>query len=711
MPRRLPIIVAVLVALACLLPCGFAEPRSGWDLAARVPATTLVFAGAEGLDELQARWERTAMGRMAADPAMQEFAAPLRAMWQEATGPDTLPPLLRELGTQLGRLRGSASVAWVGMHPERGDPLLVASMDFGTHVQAFADFLERLAAEAGAESVVLDKEQREGRPWWKASFQDGPTVWATLADTVFVASTDDGLLASVTGAPPAEALAGSADWAEVRRRYGAGVAMHAYANVPALLRTMGDGDDELDPMLRALGADTVRAIGYGMSIAGDGFRDTFVVHTPGADHGLMTAFEARPLQASRMLDLVPGNAFFMAESRIDLSGYLGGLRRMFAAVDAGAVAEMEEDLAEASRELGMDIERDLLGGLGDTLGLYAGMSSGGGLFPELALVFTVKDAAAWHSRLPQLVSRVCTMMSDAGGVVARASALPYEGTVLHVMDLQGAQPGQMVPLMPSAALLGDRLVVTLVPYTLKDIVYRLRHPEQAGPGLSAQEDFAAVWQERPPQACSVSYLDLQAVLALLYDTAVPTLQAVAKPNMLGEMAASLPLDWKALPPVRHVRAYFRSVGMYQTLARDGLELQVNAPLPMFPAFLLAGVGAGMMAVRQAAVPGAALEAMDEGAGPLDGTPEGAAARQLEDLGRYVQLFLMERDQLPASLEALVEAGFLESLPSDPWGRPFRLVVADAALKQAQVVSAGADGEPGTDDDLWVGVQPVGEQPR
>lgn len=709
MRRTALVVLPLLVALACLLPCGYAEPRGGWDLAARVPASTLVFVGGEGLDGLEERWQRTAMGRMAADPAMQEFSAPLRRLWEEATGPDTLPPLLRELGTHLGRLRGQAGVAWVGMSEERGEPRLVASLDFGTHVQAFADFLERMAAEAGAESVVLEKEQREGRPWWKASLQDGPTLWATLADTVFVASTDEALLATVLGAPAAGGtLAGDASYVEVRRRYGEGVAMHAYGNVPALLATFSEG--EMDPMLRAMGADTVRAVGYGMSMAGDGFRDTFVVHTPGADHGLMTAFEARPLQASRLLDLVPGNAFFCSESRIDLSGYLDGLRRMFASVDAAAVAEMDEDLREASRELGMDIEKDLLAGLGDTLGMYAGMSSGGGLFPELALVVTVKDPAAWQERLPQLGARLAGMMSERGGMAVRHRSLPYEGALLQVLELQGEQPGQLVPFTPSAALLGDRLVVTLVPYTLKDIVYRLRHPEQAGPGLADQEDFASLWRERPPQACSVGYLDLQAVLALLYDTTVPVLQAAAKPNMLGEMAAALPLDWTALPPVRHVRSYFRSVGIYQSLSRDGLEVQVSAPLPMFPVFMLAGAGAALWSMRSMSVPGAALDALDTPPG-MEVTPEDFALRQVEDLARYVQLFVMERDQLPASLEALVEAGFLEGLPQDPWGRPYELLVTDAGQRQAVVRSLGADGQPGTDDDLLAAAQPAGAQPR
>ncbi|MFM8980252.1 MAG: type II secretion system protein GspG [Planctomycetia bacterium] len=708
MRRPALVLLPLLLSLACLLPCGYAEPRGGWDLASRVPSGTLVFVGAEGLDELQARWDRTSLGRMMADPAMQEFSAPLRKMWEQATGPETLPPLLRDLGGHLKHLQGQAGVAWVGMDAERGEPRVVASLDFGSHVQAFADFLERLAAEAGAESVVLEKSQREGRPWWKASLQSGPTLWATLADTVLVASTDEALLTAAVGAPAGESLASGADYAAVQRRYGPGLTMHAYANVPALAGAFSEG--EMAAPLRAMGLDTVRAVGYGMSMVGDGFRDTLVVHTPGADHGLMTAFEARPLQASRLLDLVPGHAFFATESRIDLSGYLDGLRRMFASVDAGAVAEMDEDLREASRELGMDIEKELVAGLGDTLGMYAGMSSGGGLFPEVAFVVTVKDPAAWQERLPQLAARLAGMLGERGSVVARHRAIPYEGQVLQVLELQGAEAGEMVPFTPSAALLGDRLVVTLVPYTLKDIIYRQRHPEQAGPGLADQEDFAALWRDRPPQACSLGYIDLQSVLALLYDTAVPTLQAAAKPNVLGEMAAALPLDWTALPPVRHVRSYFRSVGIYQSLSRDGLDLQVSAPLPLFPVFGLAGAGAAMFAMRRAAMPGAGVDAVDPDA-PMLESPVEVAQREVDDLARYVMLFVMERDQLPASLEALVAAGFVEELPLDPWGHRYSLTVVDAARREVTVASTGPDGVLGTDDDIALTRSPDGERPR
>ena len=69
----------------------------------------------------------------------------------------------------------------------------------------------------------------------------------------------------------------------------------------------------------------------------------------------------------------------------------------------------------------------------------------------------------------------------------------------------------------------------------------------------------------------------------------------------------------------------------------------------------------------------------------------------------VRMFYVMNSALPASLEVLAKKdgrgrSQLESLPNDPWGNAYKLVLGDSP-GDFKIKSAGADGKHGTDDDL------------
>ncbi len=718
MLRRLPWFTLPLVALALLLPTGFAEPRDGWSLAARVPASTIAFASAERLDEWPARLERTAIGQMLADPALQGFLAPLREGLEKLGRSEQVPAELRSALEQLSSLRGQAAVAFVGMDGARGEPLLVASLDFGPRVGDFAAFLARLAGQLGESGLKLESTTREGRAWWTLALRKGPTLTATTVDTAFVVATDAALLAQVAAGGGSGSLAASSEYqGALSRVTPEGLALMVYANVPAALATFAKGFDGTERRVAdALGLDTVRSVAYGLSFAGDGFRDTLLIHTPGADHGLPTMFGLSPIDRPRLLPLVPANAFLCSEVNLSPSNLLSAVRKVAGLVDEDAPRELEQGLERLDRMLGVSLEKDVLAGLGGTLGWYAGMPQGGGLYPELVLMATVKDPEAFEGVLTRLNEGLAGVINEEGDLLARPRVITFEGQRLHLFELQAARGDDPVPFTPSWTLLGDRLLLTLVPYTLKDVVWRARHPDQAGPGIEAEEDFRALASLRPPQAGALEYVDLQAVLSLLYDTAVPLLQTVAKPNVLREVSEVLPVDWAELPPARLVRRWFRSLMSFTSWTADGLEVRMHAPVPVMPLALAAGAAFGlavggrrarsMVSVRPGMplemplpMPDVPEEPAEEGS---DGARQQRARADLDELMRYVRLYLLEQNALPGSLDDLVKQGFLDQLPGDPWGRPYRLVVEDATAKRFRVASDGPDGKAGTADDLGSG---------
>ena len=703
--RTLAIGAVALSAFA--LSKGHAEPTAAWHLEDRVPADTLAMVSIEDVGGMAARLEKTALVRMFQDPEMQAFLEPLLAGLQDLAGDGgpmgQLPPPVRALLEQLVHLRGQVAVALVSVDVQRKMPNLVASLDFGEHVDEFMGFLTQMRAEADPDGEHIQVVQRDGRSWWQVQMPHGPQLMATVFGSAFVIGTDAATMEAVIRGDAAGSLGGGGGaYRTVHAQAGGGdLAAFAYLNVPALVTMLQEGPlgEREMRMARALGLDTVKAAAYGLSFQGDGFRDALILHTPDADHGLMTLMEM-PAFEPRFLAEVPANAFYYAEGRANFEGLLTRVRQLMGSIDPRAADEMDQGLGWIGDQLGVDLESEFLAQLSGHAGAYMAFPETGGLFPEFVYFLGAKDPAAFEPVMDRLVQGIAAMVTEEGGAVASTRSMPYHGTTLHLLELQGDRRREMIPFTPSWARVGDAFAITLVPHTLKEVI--LRH-EAGGPahgGLAAQEDFQEILGARPRAAGEVAYLDLQGMLSLLYDTGVPIAQMLAKPNMLPREMP--PLDVALLPAARTMRPYLRSVGVYTTWNRDGMSIAVQGPIPMLALGLVA-MGAGMaFGMRAIDAPHRAMRGpMAAPAGDLDRVQQDMAEIQARDLARSVRLFILQNDRMPDTLEELVGSDVIKSLPTDPWGSPFRLVVVDTEERQFQLVSAGGDGRLGTPDDVVV----------
>jgi hypothetical protein len=701
------------VALSAFaLSRGYAEPSARWQLEARLPADTLAMISIEDVGGMGARMERTALMRMVQDPEMQAFLEPLMAGLEQLATEDgplgQMPPPLRMLLEKLAGLRGQVAIGLVSVDMERKFPNLVASLDFGDNVDDFMTFLTEMKAEADPQGEHIQVVERDGRSWWQVQLPDGPPLLATAYGSAFVIGTDPATVESVIrGDTPTSLAAEGGAYRAVRTQAGGSdLAIFAYLNVPSLVAMLEQGP--LGPrekrMADALGLDTVKAAAYGMSFQGDGFRDALIVHAPDADHGILTLMESPPFEP-RFLSHVPANAFYYEEGRANIDGLLARVRTLVKDIEPRAIEEMDQGLGWLGDQLGVDLENDVLAQLSGHMGSYMSFPETGGLFPEFVYFLGAKDPDAFEAVMDRLVQGIAGILTEEGQAIATTRSLPYHGTTLHVLELQGDRRREMIPFTPTWARVGDAFAIALVPHTLKEVI--LRH-EGGGPahgGLAAQEDFKEILAARPRAAGGVSYFDLQGVMTMLYDTGAPLAQMLGKPNMLPREMP--PLDFALLPATRTMRPYLRSLGIYTTWNKDGLSIALQGPIPMAAVI---GVFVGGMAFgMRAMAPGPGFDRGDFGAE----VPDEAGMRGMEqiqhdmaeiqarDLSRSVRLYVMQNDRMPDTLEDLVGSDVIKVLPSDPWGSPFRLVVVDAEARRFQLVSAGADGRLGTPDDVVV----------
>ena len=707
------LVVAALAAFLLALPQGFAEPRDGWSLENRVPSTSLGFVSIEDIGGMQARFEQTAIARLMAEPEMKAFAEPigkaLTSMLEEDPqgrgGPfGDATPMVMKILKQLQGLRGQVAVAILDVDLDGGVPQVAASLDFGPNVADFITFLKGLRAEIDPDGKNLSEYERDGRTWWQV--QDGPPITATTVDTAFVLATSPTLLQGVISSTGEAALGGHADFKAVRAKAGGDqLGMFAYANVPAIIQLVGGKmGEEAAAIAQHLGLDTIKGAAYGMSFAGDGFMDSIIVHAPGADHGLVPLMHMPPYQP-QALAFAPANAFVFDELSANFDELLGNIRKLITRIDPEMVQGFEEGLGQVNQMLGVDLEKDIVGGMAGPMAWYAAIPDTGGLYPELAVMMQVKDPGAFEDTFDQMARGLAGMANEEGDMVASTRTLEYHGKRLHLFEMQAAHGRKVIPFTPTWAMLDNWLVVTLVPHAMKEIVLR-QEAGQTG-GLAAQEDFQSLQRMRPESAGRVGYLDLQAILSLVYDTGVPLLQTAVKPNLLGK-DVPFPLDWAQLPAARTVRPYFRSMGVFMTWNTDGLSLQMHGPLPLMGVMMVGAAAAMPMMMLGRTSGRRSMPAIPlEPGGASPSLPRGdAQARmaqlQAEQLGSYVRVFVLTQKRLPEDLEELVSKDVAASVPTDPWGSGYMLEVIDAAEKRFRIRSAGPDGDFGTEDDVVTG---------
>ncbi len=712
--------VVALAAFFVALPRGYAEPRDGWSLQARVPSSSMAMISIEDVAGMTAKFEKTAIAGLFREPEMQAFAKPIGEALQKLLESERgspfgeATPLVMKLLEQLANLRGQIAVALVDVDMGQEMPRAVVSMDFGPHVGDFATFLDAMRKEIDPESRGIRAFEKDGRMWWQV--QDGPPITATTVDTAFVLATDATLLEGVIAGAGESSLAASADFNSVRTRAGGDqLAVLAYANVPAIVQKLApEMPEEMHRIANALGLDTLRAAAYGMAFSGDGFMDSFILHAPDASHGIVPLLEM-PSYEPQALARVPANAFYYEEGAVNFADLLPNIRKLVGQVESNAVEGMDEGIKHLNSMLGVDIERDILGGMAGGAGSYIAMPETGGLFPELVVMLQVKDPSVFEASFERMARGIAGAASEEGDIIASTRTLDYRGQTLHLFEMQEARGDDVVPFTPTWALLDDWLVITLVPHTMKEVVLRGKTP--AGGGLAAQEDFQSLRRVVPQGAGELTYIDLQAALNLIYDTAVPVLQTAVKPNVMGR-EVPFTLDWAQLPAARTVRPYFRSLGIYTTWNKDGFAIQMHGPVPLAGVMMVAAaVAVPFMAMGGRSMPSPGFRAREvrrmpraprpvpDAPVPVPGPGKGSPADmrmariQAEQISSYVRVFLLAKKRMPGSLDDLVKENVAGSLPMDPWGNSFKLVIQDAKARKFVVRSAGPDGSFGTGDDV------------
>jgi hypothetical protein len=704
--RRFVAVSFVLAAATTLL----ARSSGAADLApihleTLVPGKSLAFASLENVGTIGKRMKATALGRMLDDPEMKGFLAPLSEDLnklvhdKQSKGGLPIPPMAMDLIGKLTGLEGQAAVALVDMDERR--PVIAGCLDFGAKLSDFVEFIGRIKDDPSGDKAPISAREDAGRTYWLLGNPEHPGMFATAVGTAILCSTDhDWLVKTATGGLTAVdgALAASAPFQRVRAASGGdALALSLYANVPSILSKVKMGERGAK-MADALGLGQIEAAGYGLAFTGDGILDSIVVDAPTADHGILAMMPTKATDHAS-LAWAPSTAFYYGEENLDLAGVVTKVKDLVRRLDPEMAEPIDKTFGRVRDVIGMDLEKDVLAGFGEGLAFWLSMPETGGLYPELGLSFEVKDPAAFEKTIASVADKVCEEAGKGERMAASRRVIEWHGKRLHVIDLVGVGRHAMVPFTPTICFVGNRMLVTLVPHAMKEILLR-QESGTANAGLGGQEDVQALIAAGPKGHASFAYLDLQAILNLAYDTAVPALQTVAKPNVLGNLPVRL--DWAQLPATRSMRPYFRSLGAFCVSDGKSLRISIHSPIGIVGPIAAMAAAYAVMGGRRSAMP---IDVPDKMANDAASEASIRALADAEALRDAVLAFYQAKNKLPEGLADLTVnnpktgSPYLGKVPLDPWGFGFVYTVTDAATATFEVRAWGADGLPRTDDDV------------
>ena len=364
----------------------------------------------------------------------------------------------------------------------------------------------------------------------------------------------------------------------------------AHLNVKRIveLTVKGSGAIEVEQMVAALGLDQIRDFTTvsGLDDTGMLTRSTLTIEGPG--RGLLKWIDSAPLKSDDLKTVTQDSPLAVA-FKLDPSWLFQFWIDLVAQMEPRAADQMRRELTQASEFFGSDIQKDVVGSLGDTWMLYVQPGP-----RAMDVGWTVAVDVRNREKLEQfqktLIAQVKVAFEQFGGPSLTTETV--EGHDIHSLDLN--QTG--VPLAPSWCLTEDQLFITAFPQAIQQIL----SAKEDVPTLAAQPNVTPFFQSEA-RTLAMAYMDTRKVAEGLLPMA-PVLIG----QLMGPMASSM--DTSNLPPSDVILKHLTPSILAVSRTEDGLAIVSRRPLPgaaietaapVVAASLLPAIGASRNAARRA----------------------------------------------------------------------------------------------------------------
>ena len=294
--------------------------------------------------------------------------------------------------------------------------------------------------------------------------------------------------------------------------------------------------------------------------------------TDGRRRGLLSLLPYKEL-SDNDLKMIPRDAMIAGAVRLDVSETWKNIVRLVEAFDNKTAERMERDLRRAEDELGVNIEDDLLGSLGDVWTAYVPTGDLMSSWHGSAIACKVKDAERLRTSLQKLVDFVQANQPLGRRQGVKIRETEFEGQTVYIANVTGAP----FPFSPAWCVTDDWLVVGLTPQTVRGVMTRNSRDTNKGRAEDLLADVDEVRQmfARREAPSSITYVDTPKLVRSLYPLAQMGLQVLSS-----QLAREgIEIDTSILPSADAIIRHLRPSVSTMTSTRDGFAFYSQHSLP------------------------------------------------------------------------------------------------------------------------------------
>jgi len=495
---------------------------------------------------------------------------------------------------------------------------------------------------------------------------------------VFMGVMDDALFLSIgfdaAELPEGPLLQDNADFQSAMAQVQDGAALTVYVNgeqwigqIDTVVQMMRDeaeqwGDDpdpftEMWPTLREVtGLSGVRQLALTAGIEDKRWETRVYMDAPAPRVGLLSLIDNEPITPEQLTH-IPKTATFMQAGTLDPARVMEVSRDILGAVDPGILDELENALEDVSEELGVDLEGQLINGLGPTWTVYVDPMIAGNGMASVVLVNELRDPGRVKTALMRLTEQANGLMEedlDADGVQVRFLTRQIQGASVVSLGVPFVSPSYMVH--------DGKLYMAFFPQALE---MALEHSGELEDSIFMNEAFGEAMtrvgqgalvggpqEPGQPGATALSFVDLPETATDGYGLVLMIAQAFGGTS---ELATGQPAGFQ-LPPVGKLMPFLEPSAGVAWIDDTGLHARSSEP---FPGSSLLGPGKGMESATIIATPivvGVAMPAMAA-------SRRAAVRMQAVNNARWITMgvrsYAQDNGQAPDDLTALLPDFYID----------------------------------------------------
>ncbi len=325
---------------------------------------------------------------------------------------------------------------------------------------------------------------------------------------------------------------------------------------------------ELWPTLRdASGLSGVKRLMLSSGIKDKNWHTRIFLDAPAPRTGILSLIDNKPIDSSN-LKHVPKSATLLQVFTIEPARVLDVTRDLLGTVDKNIVDQMDAGLKEASETVGVDLERELINGMGPVWSVYIDPMIAGNGFASLVFVNELRNPKSVEEALSKLSAAANDALDESleeAPMKIRLLTEQVKGTKVTHLGIPYVAPAWMVH--------NGRLYVSFFPQALE---LAIDHSGKEEDSILANPAFQkTIAQFKVKSYTGLSFTDLPETAADGYGMNLLIMQTLAgSTEMFSGKASGL-----RMPPVGKLMPFIEPAGSVTTVDDAGLHMHAIEPFP------------------------------------------------------------------------------------------------------------------------------------